>query len=625
MKNYYILLIAVIGLLFTSACNKGNEEPEPTKIIEQLVIPDGFTFETTMEKEITILMPTSVDYTFLRSRVNIFSDIPSNGGVLLGSGSVAEDGKSTIQLKIPTYLQQLYVETLAGNALISITQKQNQKEGGIIIDFDEPVSFDEPAIIEGLKRSDISDNNIQGLNLKQTNSIVNLIQNGNFSTNSFGTMSDWPSPMSVDGKWYITSTLGVNFARQHTQASEKMLRITPSASRYGGVAQLVAANPGDLITLTSDIRSNGNTGNIAWLFLIPRNSLGQSIGYYSIQTNNTSNSWMTKTIAASMPAGTVSVQVLLWSHIYGGAIDYDNVIVTGPVTDSDGDGVDNELDEYPDDATRAFNVYYPDATGFGSLAFEDLWPGKGDYDFNDLVLDYRLKQVLNANNKLVEFYLDYSVRAIGAELVNGFGIEIPGTTSLSISSVSGTLLTENYITLNSNGTEAGQDKAVIILFDNAFNMMSAPSGGFGVNVSMDATWVEPTMNQLHVAFAQPVLLQSTGFAPFNPFLIVNKDRGVEVHLAGKTPTALADLSLLGTWFDNSDPANGKYYQSESNLPWAIDVPVKFDYAIEKTEIVSAHLKFGAWAESGGVVFADWYKNLNGYREASLIYSYESGL
>ena len=96
-------------------------------------------------------------------------------------------------------------------------------------------------------------------------------------------------------------------------------------------------------------------------------------------------------------------------------------------------------------------------------------------------------------------------------------------------------------------------------------------------------------------------------------------------MAGKTPTALADLSLLGTWFDNSDPANGKYYQSESNLPWAIDVPVKFDYAIEKTEIVSAHLKFGAWAESGGVVFADWYKNLNGYREASLIYSYESGL
>ncbi len=24
----------------------------------------------------------------------------------------------------------------------------------------------------------------------------------------------------------------------------------------------------------------------------------------------------------------------------------------------------------------------------GTLAYEDLWPGKGDYDFNDLVVDY---------------------------------------------------------------------------------------------------------------------------------------------------------------------------------------------------------------------------------------------
>jgi LruC domain-containing protein len=622
MKNTHILLFAVVGLFFTTACNKGSEEPEPTKIIEQLIIPDGFTFETTMEKEITIIMPTSVDYTTMRSRVNVYTNLPSEGGILLSSASVVENGKSTIQVKVPTNLQQLYVETFAGNALISINQNQNQKEGGIIIDFDEPVSFEAPIIIEGLKSSKISDNTIQGLSLKQTQSIVNLVQNGDFSTNSFGTMSDWPSPMPIDGKWYITSTLGVNFAKQHTQAGEKMLRITPSPSRYGGVAQLVAANPGDLITFTSNIRSNGNTGNIAWLFLIPRNSEGQSIGFFSIQTNNTSNVWVTRTVAASMPAGTVSVQALLWSHIYGGAVDYDNVIVTGPVTDSDGDGVDNELDEYPDDETRAFNVYYPNATDFGSMAFEDLWPGKGDYDFNDLVLDYRLKQVLNANNKLVEFYLDYSVRAIGAELVNGFGIEIPGTTPSSIGSVSGNHLTENYITLNSNGTEAGQEKAVIILFDNAFNMMSGQSGGFGVNVSLDATWVEPTMNQLYVTFAQPVLLQSTGFAPFNPFLIVNKVRGVEVHLSGKTPTTLADLSLLGTWFDNSDPANGKYYQSASNLPWAIDLPVKFDYAIEKTEVVSAHLKFGAWAESGGMVFTNWYKDLSGYRNSSLIFSHE---
>ncbi|NOU47016.1 MAG: LruC domain-containing protein [Bacteroidales bacterium] len=621
MKNIRLTLLVFSSLLLAISCNKNNDNPEPVTAMEQLIIPDGFTFESTMEKDVTIIMPASVDFTTLRSRVNVFTDLPLNGGVLLSSAAVVENGMSAIRVKVPTALKQLYVETLAGTALVSIGSSQNQKEGEIVIDFNEPMIFTEPTSIDGQKSIGLYDTEIEGLNLKQAGSVVNLIQNGDFSANVFGTMNDWTSPMTSNGKWYITSTLGVNYAKQYLQAGEKMLRITSSPARYGGVAQLVPAQPGDLITLTSDIRSNGNGSNLSWLYLIPRNATGQSIAYISIQTNNTNNNWIRKTVAASMPPGTVAVQVLLWNHIYGGAIDYDNIIVTGPVDDSDNDGVDNDLDDYPDDAARAFNVYYPNASDFGSLAFEDLWPGKGDYDFNDLVFDYKLKQVLNANNRLVEFYMDYSVRAIGASFENGFGIEIPGTSSNSISSVTGTHLTESYVTLNANGTEAGQDNAVIILFDNAFSMMANPTTGFVINTSLDAPWVEPRLNQLYVSFAQPVLFQNTGMAPYNPFLIVNKERGREVHLPGKTPTSLADETLLGTWFDNSNPLTGKYYQSESNLPWAIDLPVQFDYVIEKTEIVTAHLKFASWAESNGSLFPDWYKALSGYRNTSLIYTH----
>ena len=622
MKINNILIISLIVLTFAFACNKG-ESTTPQSSIDKLKIPDGFLFKSTMEKDLTVILPTSVDFSVLRSRVDVYTDLPENGGELLSSTAVLEDGKSAVRVKVPTALAQIYVETLAGSQLVPITQNQNQnqKEGGIVIDFNEPIGFIAPAQITGFKSENKLETEIFGLNLKNGQTIVNLVQNGDFSVNSFGNISDYSSPMVTDGKWYITSTLGPNFAKQHTQGTEKMLRITPSPARYGGVAQLVPAHPGDLITFTSNIRSNGNTSNISWLFLIPRNAAGQALGYYSIQVNNTNNVWLTKTIAASMPAGTVSVQVLLWNHIYGGAIDYDNVIVTGPVTDSDGDGVDDTLDEYPNDATRAFNVYYPNATQFATLAFEDLWPGKGDYDFNDLVMDYRVKQVLNASNKLVEFYFDYSVRAIGASLVNGFGIEIPGTTSASIASVTGTSLTENYITLSANGTEAGQDKAVIILFDNSFTRMSVPTTGFGINTSLSAPWVEPVSYQVYVKLAIPVLFQNTQRAPFNPFMIINKERGREVHLPGDLPTTKADLTLLGTWFDASNPATGKYYQSAGNLPWAIDVPEKFSYVVEKNEIVLGHLKFGAWAESNGSLFTNWYKEVSGYRNTSLIYTH----
>lgn len=48
--------------------------------------------------------------------------------------------------------------------------------------------------------------------------------------------------------------------------------------------------------------------------------------------------------------------------------------------DADADGVADADDEYPNDVNKAFNNRYPSAS-YATLMFEDLWPGKGDYDF----------------------------------------------------------------------------------------------------------------------------------------------------------------------------------------------------------------------------------------------------
>ena len=79
------------------------------------------------------------------------------------------------------------------------------------------------------------------------------------------------------------------------------------------------------------------------------------------------------------------------------------------------------------------------------------------------------------------------------------------------------------------------------------------------------------------------------------------------------------MSVFGTGEDNSDPNNGKYYMTNTNLPWAINIYEKFDYPIEKQEILWVYSKFAEWAMSGGTLFPDWYKNLSGYRNSSLIY------
>jgi LruC domain-containing protein len=321
-----------------------------------------------------------------------------------------------------------------------------------------------------------------------------------------------------------------------------------------------------------------------------------------------------------MPSGTATCQVLVWTNDYtaNAAVYVDNVVVTGPVTDADNDGVDDDLDDYPNDPDRAFNVYYPNKTDWGTLAFEDLWPGEGDYDFNDLVLDYHFKSVLNSSNQLVEFFMDYSTRAVGASLINGFALMLGGDPA-NINSVTGSQMTENYISLNSNGTEQNQSKTVVFLFDNAFNTIGS-SGSQFVNTKEDVPYVDPDTSQLVVTYTDPVSTDITGTAPYNPFIVVDKTRGKEVHLAGNVPTDLVDTGLFGTWADDSDPATGKYYQTANNLPWALDLPVSFDYPVEQVEILNAYNHFREWAESGGSVYDDWYEDNSGYRNDENIYT-----
>jgi LruC domain-containing protein/uncharacterized repeat protein (TIGR01451 family) len=262
---------------------------------------------------------------------------------------------------------------------------------------------------------------------------------------------------------------------------------------------------------------------------------------------------------------------------------------------------------------------YP-ATGPGTLAFEDLWPGKGDYDFNDLVLDYQFEIQGDLTNHVVSAAGTFTIKAFGASLENGFGFQLPATVDQTKLTVSGSRLTEGFIQLNSRGLEAGQDKATIIVFDNASTQMPHPGIGIGVNTDPDAPYVEPVTIVINMNFEPgSTTLNDLNIGNFNPFLIVNKVRGHEIHLPNYLPTIKADPSLFGKWEDASRPQQGKFYVTANNLPWGINLYQSFDYPKEKRDITQAYHKFVPWAVSGGAQFPDWYRNLPGHRNEHLIY------
>ena len=255
------------------------------------------------------------------------------------------------------------------------------------------------------------------------------------------------------------------------------------------------------------------------------------------------------------------------------------------------------------------------------LGFEDILRDRNycDHDFNDAVIDYNFNQVTNGDNRLVEIYGTFILRAQGAYFHNGFGFELPIDNAL-VAQVSGDMnVPGNIVSLDSRNLENGQTNAVIMLWEDGYDVLPHPGNGIGVNTEPDAPYVEPDTMHIHITFTQPIDLADIGNPPYNPFIFADGQRGVEIHLIDHLPTDLADTDLFGQNSDNSDPANGKYYRTKTNLPWGLNIIEHFDYPVEKVEITSTYLKFAEWAESNGQVSYDWFKDKAGYRNNENIY------
>lgn len=286
--------------------------------------------------------------------------------------------------------------------------------------------------------------------------------------------------------------------------------------------------------------------------------------------------------------------------------------------DSDGDGIADNKDMFPKDALRALVNYYPDSKSYASIAFEDTWPSTGDYDMNDMVVDCQYASVQNAKNQTVELYANYIPRASGASFKNGFGVQFPFSPKM-VASVTGSRVTDkSVVVINSNGCEAEQSKAVIIPFDDIYAIM-LPDGKTYINTQPGVGYIKPETITMKVSFNSPVSPDEIGAAPFNQFLISNKTRGKEVHLPGELPTDKVNTALFNTLQDNTIRSENRYYRTGKNLPFAISIPQSFDYPFEGKMITNTYLKFAEWAQSGGTTSADWYLDINGYRNTGFIY------
>jgi hypothetical protein len=133
---------------------------------------------------------------------------------------------------------------------------------------------------------------------------------------------------------------------------------------------------------------------------------------------------------------------------------------------------DGEVEDHQVDITE-LNVsiqYYPSASEWATIAFEDNWPSIGDYDFNDLVMNYRISEY-RLNDEVIRVKLEGQIAAVGALYHNGFAFHLPGILRGTIDE-DAIRYTINDVPQNTSPLESGRDAAILIVTNDVWDFVS---------------------------------------------------------------------------------------------------------------------------------------------------------
>jgi len=262
----------------------------------------------------------------------------------------------------------------------------------------------------------------------------------------------------------------------------------------------------------------------------------------------------------------------------GRKIYFNSSITPTQVMDTDADGIPDDQDAYPNDATKATMVRYPAQSTY-TLAFEDLYPNKGDADFNDYVLSISHEEDLDAQGKVVAIRGNYVHIARGAGYKHTLHMRLPSLDQATLvkkhTKPNGTIVSNTTTTLTD-----GQDLDLMPRSDTTISQSNTgTSQPFKIGDSL----------AFELTFTQPIDRTSLGSAPYDIFIkVINT--GHEIHLTGKYQAT-----------DGSD-----IYLDSDGFPWALLVPNSWQWMYERKNIHDAYPNFINWYSSNGVVNRDWY-------------------
>lgn len=287
--------------------------------------------------------------------------------------------------------------------------------------------------------------------------------------------------------------------------------------------------------------------------------------------------------------------------------------------DSDGGSTSGEVEDHPVEILEANTrkEYFPSASGFVTLAYEDNYPYTADYDMNDVVMFLRVTETFK-DEVVTKIRVTGRLGAIGASYHNGFAMHLPNiartdiNTELSYLKINGQLQ-------SSSGLEPDMDEASFIISEDLNDAADYNCAYFR---TLDGCREDISFEfELNITFAEGADVSGLPAMPYDPFIFAtpgryhgdglpqHPGRSWEVHLADHAPTSKFDKdNIMGLGVDDSNDATGKYFKTENNLPWALMLPETWSWPRETVDLLEAYPDFAGYATQSEGANALWYKS-----------------
>lgn len=624
MKNTkkIIILLVILTAAFQSCVKPENFSN--TDSTNNFVVPSNFDWKTTQTLNVSVVLPNDgiiepLVITNSSGTKSYFQGYPDNGSRTV-----------TTIITIPSYLKEVKLiyggsvratVDLVNNGVLSYnfntSGRKASRNGFSFINLGLIANFTLYSGVGAISNVGVSEvtgdigTNVGAITGFGPPSILNGISQ-NANTVTLQTASDLNSIVTQ-----IDNTVTTNSSHAPAFGSETL---TPGVYSTGGAASIAG-------TLTLD--GQGNTNSLFIFKFGGAFTTGAGAKVILINGASQDNIFWVANGAVAMAANTNISGNLIGNHGAvslgaGGQLNGRMLSVVGAVS------LLNCKVSIPPPAD--IETLIPLPSFGGTLAFEDLWPSKGDYDFNDLIVDYDFNIVKNNKEVVKSITATFVIKAFGAASHNGFGFTLPTLDASDIVSVTGSNVVNNSVfNIASNGLENGQSKPTIIVFDDTYRVMPTTTATSGANTQLAYAYVNPVTIVVNIKLADNAIKYSElNIGTFNPFMIVGTSkngvpgsRGKEVHLVNYKPSDLFDTSFFRKSGDDSSPGIGRYFITANNLPFAINIAEKFDWPIEYQNITGAYLKFKDWGQSSGNIYPDWYTKKVDFRNNSLIYTKSS--